>query len=168
MTPEPITLTRACSGNRGQQYEFSPDGRSVLFASAERRLPDISIAQSDGSGVRQLDVGMAAYEPSFRPPDGAEILFVGPDRRVIGSGIFAVDVASGDVRTIVAAAAHFDLAGAVVVAGWVAGRLPRVGRPSRRHHGRTRVVAADGTGDRGLPEPPDAVWDASRGVVQRR
>ena len=164
MTPEPITLTKSLLGEPWQQYDFSPDGRSLLFASTAGGRADLWIAQSDGSDVRRLDVGMAVYEPSFRPPDGAEILFVGPDVEGLrGSGIFAVDVASGDVRTIIPPlGGYFDLAGAV----WSPDgsqiayqRWGGAGADGISAH--TRVVAADGTGDRALPAPPDAVWDAS-------
>ena len=58
MTPEPVLLTASLLGAPAEAYEFAPDGRSVLFASSENGYPRISIAQSDGSGVRQLDVGM--------------------------------------------------------------------------------------------------------------
>ena len=165
VTPEPITLTKSLLGEPWQQYDFSPDGRTLLFASMTGDRADLWIAQSDGSGVRRLDVGMAVYEPSFRPPDGAEIMFVGPDvEGVRGSGIFAVDVASGDVRTVIPPLGGFyDLAGAV----W----SPDGSRIAYQRWGgagaadgisaHTRVVAADGTADRALPAPPDAVWDAS-------
>ena len=164
VTPEPITLTKSLLGEPWQQYDFSPDGRSLLFASTAGGRADLWIAQSDGSGVRRLDVGMAVYEPSFRPPDGAEILFVGPDVEGLrGSGIFAVDVASGDVRTIIPPlGGYFDLAGAVWSPDGSQIAYQRWGGPGADGiSAHTRVVAADGTGDRALPAPPDAVWDAS-------
>ena len=95
VTAEPLRLTEGVLGERWEQYQFSPDGRSIVFASTDDVRPGISIAQRDGSGVRRLDVGMPAYEPSFRPPGGAEILFVGTRAGPgwISHGVFAVDPA---------------------------------------------------------------------------
>ena len=159
VTPEPVWLTTSLLGELWEQYQFSPDGRSVLIASSDGGYPTISVAQSDGSGVRRLDVGMAAYEPSFRPPDGAEILFVGNGS---GSGhdLFAVDPSTGTVRTIIESPIGFDLAGArwspngSQIAYW------SWGGPGEGLNVRTRVISADGTGDRELPTHPDAVWNA--------
>jgi Tol biopolymer transport system component len=165
VTPEPIILTPSLIGEPWQQYDFSPDGRSVLFASSAGGEANLSIAQSDGSGVRQLDVGIAVYEPSFRPPDGAEILFVGPDTEGLsGSGIFAVGVASGVVRTVIPPQSnYYDLAGAVWSPDGSQIAYQRWGGPGGDDGitAHTHVVSADGTGDRTIPAPPDAVWDTT-------
>ncbi len=154
VTPEPIVLGQSIQGEPWEPYQFSPDGRSVLIATADR---GISIAQSDGTGIRQIDVGMLAYEPSFRPPVGAEILFVGE----VGGlhSLFAVDASTGVVRTIFEPAPYLDLAGAtwspdgsrIAYWSWAGGD----GITARVH-----VISADGTGDRPLPAPPGAVWSA--------
>jgi Tol biopolymer transport system component len=162
VTAEPVLLTPSILGEPWPQYEFSPDGTSILFAWTAKGAANLSIADSAGGGVRQLDVGMAVYEPSFRPPDGAEILFVGPDTGPVGSGIFAVNVTTGVVRTIVQSSSVFDVAGATWspngsrIAYWRWGG-------SGSGNGLTakvRVVAADGTGDRQLFSPPAAIWTA--------
>ena len=133
--------------------------RSVLFASGEKGYPSISIAQSDGSGVRQLDVGSAAYEPSFRPPDGAEILFVGGP---LGSwrSLYAVDVASGTTRTIHEPMAPFDLAGASWSPGWIPDRVPGVDKRKGDHGSHPRHRSGRKRRSH-VPSPPDAVWHAS-------
>jgi len=162
VTPEPVAFTVSLQGEPWAAYAFAPDGRSVLFASTKNGFPSISIAQSDGSGVRQLDVGMMAYEPSFRP-DGAEILFVGADAvGVRGKGIFAVDVASGVVRTVIQSQADYDLAGAVWSPDGSQVAYYRWGGPGSLDGitAHTHVVSADGTGDRALPSLSGAVWDA--------
>jgi Tol biopolymer transport system component len=134
----------------------------VLIASSDGRGPSLSIAQADGSGIRSIDLGMAAYEPSFRPPDGREVMFVGYSSVDVGeAGIYAVDVVSGDVRTIVPPQRYFDLAGATWspdgsrVAYWRWGGANFGGINAKTH-----VVAAAGTGDRELPRPEGAVWNA--------
>jgi Tol biopolymer transport system component len=164
LTPitEPLKLTLPILGEPWEPYAFSPDGRSVLIASLEGTKATISIAQSDGSGVRRLDVGMYAYEPSFRPPDGAEILFVGnPGSAGRAHGLYAIDVSSGVVRPIVEPSSMFDLAGATWspdgtrIAYWRWGETATAGIDARVH-----VISADGTADLELPAPPEAVWQA--------
>jgi dipeptidyl aminopeptidase/acylaminoacyl peptidase len=161
VTPEPLSLTRSILGEPWEQYEFSPDGRSLVIAATEDGHPGITIAQSDGSGVRRLDVGRDALEPSYRPPDGAEILFVGTDAAgVTPEGIFAVDVETGTVRTIVEPVDGFSKAGATWSPDgsriaywswfWSADGLSA----------RTHIVEAGGTGDRTLLGDSSAAWDA--------
>lgn len=158
LTPEPLTLAPGTSGRTWEKYEFAPDGQSVLVATIADGIQGIAIAPTDGSGVRQLDVGMPASEPSFRPPDGAEILFIG--RGSSGKGLFAVDPSTGDVRTIRLVTPDHDLAGAnwspdgSRIAYW-SWDTTAFGMTARSH-----VLAADGTGDRELPSPADAVWNA--------
>jgi len=160
VTPEPLTLTPSVLGEPWAQYDFSPDGRSVVIASMIDGTPTISIAASDGSGIRHLDVGTTAFEPSFRPPDGSEILFVG--RSGFNHDVMAVDPATGAVRTIVTAPSDYDLAGATwspdgaSISYWTWGG-PGSDEGLSAHN---RIVSADGTGDRALPAPPGAVWDA--------
>lgn len=159
---EPITLTPSLQGEPWEQYQFSPDGRTVAIASLDGAMPTISIAEADGTGLHALDVGMPAYEPTFRPSDAGEVMFVG--RRGTGGpgGVFVVDLASGVVRAIVEPAYPYDLAGAEWspdgsrIAYW------RWGGPTANEgiSAHTHVVAADGTGDRALPDPPGAVWNA--------
>jgi hypothetical protein len=159
VTPDPVRLTPSLSRGPWEQYAFSPDGQSVLIAASEGGLSSIWIARSDGTGVEQLDVGMDAFEPSFRPPDGREILFVGKDR-YFTDGLYAVDLVSLEVRTIVGPPLAFNLAGPTWspdgsrIAYWSwAGDGPGMDV-------RTHVVSADGTDDRELPRPPGEVWNA--------
>ena len=160
VTPEPVTLTPSILGEPWAQYDFSPDGRSVLIAAMIDGTPTISIAASDGSGIRHLDVGQPAFEPSFRPPNGSEILFVG--RSGLNHDVMAVDPATGAVRTIVTAPSDYDLAGATwspdgaSISYWTWGGPGSDDGLSAHNH----IVSADGTGDRALPAPSGALWDA--------
>jgi Tol biopolymer transport system component len=90
-------------------YTFSPDGTEVAFTAGPDQGSQIWVAKVDGSGARSIDVGMTAYETWFRPPNGAEIVFVGTAGGDYGSGIYAVSVSTGKVRTIVAPSVGRDL-----------------------------------------------------------
>jgi Tol biopolymer transport system component len=158
LTPEPLLLADAGFGRMWEKYEFSPDGTSVLIALSNQGIPGIAIARSDGSGIRHLDVGLPASEPSYRPPDGAEILFIG--RSASERGLFAVDSATGTVRSILRLSPGYDLAGAnwspdgSRIAYW-SWSTTDASMTAKSH-----VIAADGTGNKPLPAPSDAVWDA--------
>src|SRR5204862_7733575 len=98
VTSKPVALAAASAKN----YEFSPDGRSILVLAPERGLPPLAIVQLDGSGTRRVDVSMDGQLATFRPPNGAEILFVGgPNDEAAGHGLFGVDLARAAVRPIV-------------------------------------------------------------------
>jgi hypothetical protein len=156
ITPEPVHLAVADSSTN---YEFAPDGQSILFMSSKDGLPIMSIARADGGGVAQIDVPMAAERASFRPPDGAEILFLSPGLQ--GHGIYVVDRAGGAPRAIVKPVFGMDLTGAAWspdgthILYWSWDNQTAEGQTARTH-----VISSDGTGDVELPGPPDAVWNA--------
>jgi Tol biopolymer transport system component len=163
ITPDPVLLAQEGVGDPWEQYQFSPDGRSVLIAAAVGELPAMLIAQSDGSGVRELSVNIAAHEPTFRPPDGAEILYVSPDRPGIsGSGIWAIDPATGDVRPIVLPASNiWDYAQATWSPDGSQVAYIRWGGPGEGLTAHVWVVGADGKGAQQLPEPAGTVWSGN-------
>ena len=87
-------------------FQFSPDGSEVMFTALVDRISTIHIARSDGTGVRTLETGVAAFSPDYRPRDGAEIVFIGTDdNRVSGmeeiSGVYSIRPDSTGLRTIV-------------------------------------------------------------------
>jgi Tol biopolymer transport system component len=156
VTPDPLSSIAS--------YSFSPNGKEILISATISGVPSILIAATDGTGIHQLDVGGPATNAAWRPPDGSEILFMdaGDDSNGWGT-IHAVNVESGKVRTILARA---DAAGR------------HRGHPAWSPDGTlisygewvdfgpdglsvlTHIITADGTGDRILPIPTDAVWQA--------
>ena len=165
ITPEPVVLTQADGGIKPpwDQYQFAPDGLSVLIAATIDDLPTISIAQTDGSGVRQLRVTTGAWEPSFRPPDGSEILFITPPREgVSGSGISAIDPATGAIRMIVRPASDtWDYAQAAWSPDGSQVAYIRWGGPGEGLTAHVWVVPANGRDPKQLPEPSSTLWNAN-------
>jgi hypothetical protein len=152
VTPEPVTGLL--------DYTFSPNGRKILFTLGPENSSTMWIAEADGSGVTPLNVGMNVGDttPSFRPPDGAEVVFVSGETIPAGTGVYAVDVGSGQVRTIVEPSAGVGI-------GWVrvapdgsriafSASTPDTSRNTYRVH----VRRADGTGDVTLPMPAEATF----------
>jgi Tol biopolymer transport system component len=153
VTPTPVSLATGDVGRAWERYKFSPDGRELLIATDS----GITIARTDGSGASQLDVRMLAEEPTYRPPDGNQILFIG---RGPSTGLFVLDRSTNQTRQIVSMNPGFDLAGASwspdgsKVAYWT------WNNNTEGLSAKTHVVNADGTGDRELPSPAGAVWNA--------
>jgi hypothetical protein len=158
LTPEPLTLVAGDVGRAWEKYQLSPDGQTVLIATQTAGVPSITLARADGTGARRLELDMSASEPSFRPPRGAEILFI--SHGLEGFGLFAVNIATEKVRPIQLIPNGHGLAGASWspdgshIAYWMWDESAD-GQTARTH-----VVAADGTGDRELPSPPGAIWNA--------
>jgi dipeptidyl aminopeptidase/acylaminoacyl peptidase len=96
VTPDPLV------GITG--HDFSPDGKKLLISAELNGIPSLFIAATDGSEIHQLNVGIAATNPAWRPPNGSEILFTDSDNGdpTGGNGaIHLVNSQGGDVRTIV-------------------------------------------------------------------
>lgn len=162
-------------------YSFSPDGREIAFTSEgtarQKSSSQLWIAEANGGGVRQIDAGMEnVWDPSWRPPDGAEIIFAGSPSAGDGDGLYAADPKTGAVRRILAPANGIGLDRPAVSPDGsriaYAASLPSdVGRNTDV----VRVVGSDGSGDRALPMPAAAtfqdapVWsnDGTRLVIVR-
>jgi Tol biopolymer transport system component len=154
ITPN-ITLKQESDPSR---YAFSPDGTDVVYTTGPDTAPgELWIAKTDGSGARQIDVGMSVLEIAYRPPNGTEIIFAAANS--VGIGIYAVDIATNKVRTVVAPSAGIPL-GLVSVAPdgsrvvYSASMDSVVGQNSYR----VQVSAIDGSKTVTLPMPDGATF----------
>ena len=96
ITPEPLSVA---DDPTSADYMFSPDGTEVLFVSGSR----LHIAYADGSGLRRLGFlsDVAATEAAYRPSNGSQIAFFGPD-----FVIYLADLERQTVRPLVPRAPH--------------------------------------------------------------
>lgn len=158
ITPQPVQI-QDFYPRPARNYEFSPDGEAVVFMANDQTGPSIFLANTDGSGVRRLDVGRSAFEPTFRP-DGTEVLFMGGVTSSTGNGIFAVDLANGRVRTLKPGGEGYDLAGPAWSPDGSRVSYWQWDTNSLGLSARTHVMTAEGTDDRVLPTPEGSVWNA--------
>ena len=85
----------ALHGEPWEPYEFSPDGRSVLIAASEGRKPTISIAQSDGSGVRRSTSACPPTNRRFDRRTAPRSCSSATTAGQMRPGSYAVDVSTG-------------------------------------------------------------------------
>jgi Tol biopolymer transport system component len=146
--------------SRHVDLAFSPDGREVAFTAGNAPMKTLWVADVRQGVARQLNLGANLYlagEPSWMPPAGDEILFNG----VLGSqsGLYAVDVQSGKVRTIVEPSARFGAEVSTVSPD--GSRIAYTQTDSQvtdRNPYQVHIVNRDGTGDVALPMPASAVF----------
>jgi dipeptidyl aminopeptidase/acylaminoacyl peptidase len=147
-------------------WSVSPDGSDVLVTTLYLGKPQVAVLAVDGSREpTTLDVPLSAdpdEAPSYRPPDGREILVVGQPKGSATRGIYVVDATSGaPPRTIVEPSVDSDICGAV----WsptgdtlVYCVFDPAGDGIRF---RTRIVSANGSGSRPLNPAPDVAYDGA-------
>jgi Tol biopolymer transport system component len=156
--PHELTGPEDINPAGANSYGFSPDGKEVVFTAIGPAGKELWLAKADGSGERQLKVGMSVGDARFLPPDGSEIIFGSVTPGGTGNGIYAVDTASGKVRPIVAPRAGFGagLAEASPDGSRIAysASTGDAGPVTYRVH----VVSVDGTNDIELPMPPGATF----------
>lgn len=137
------------------RYTFSPDGSEVAYTFGPDSNSQLWVAKADGSGARHIDLGMSVVWPSYRPPNGAEIVFAS-----LNGGIYAVDVASNKVRTIVAPSAGIgrDVVKIAPDGSRVAYSAATTNDKTRNTY-RVQVSAMDGSGvTKTLPMPQGATF----------
>jgi Tol biopolymer transport system component len=78
----------------GDWLEWSPDARHIAVSYNRGGTNAIEIIPVDGSGARPVAAGMPAMFPTWRPPDGRQLLFRGQeDGRW---GFYLVDIDGGE------------------------------------------------------------------------
>ncbi len=161
VTPEPVTGLDYPWNAAVPSYTFSPDGTEIALWSTADAGGKLWIAQSDGSGMRQVDLPITVVEAAYRPPNGAELIVAGSTNGGT-SGIYAVDAKAGTPRTIVAPAAgvgvgfgRFSPNGSRLA--YVSSAVPDDGPSSYRVH----VIGLDGANDVSLPMPAGATFQDS-------
>ncbi|MFL5683933.1 MAG: TolB family protein [Chloroflexota bacterium] len=141
-------------------FSFSPDGDELLISARHEGVATIHIAAVDGGGIRQLDVGRPVTNASWRPSLGKEIMFTDDGNVSDGyGGLYVIDTDTGVIRTILESApgryrghAAWSPDGSrIAYSEW---------RDSSDLSVRTHLVKADGSGDRVLPIPRGAAWEA--------
>jgi len=73
--------------------DVSPDDRTFVVQLKDANIPSLFLFDTSGSGtLTKLPIGQPAYTPSFRGPDGREIVFRGwvPDTRPPRVSLFAI------------------------------------------------------------------------------
>ena len=157
VTPKALSRLRHVPA-AAAQYTFSPDGTEIAVWSTPDTGGKLWIVQSDGTGVRQLDVPMTVVGASYLPPNGNELIVTagtngGPN------GIYAIDPKTGaQLTTIVGPdpASGLDY----VRLSPDGSRLAYVERDGRRSirpsSYRVHVVDLDGSNDITLPLPGQA------------
>lgn len=153
VTPEPLSALA--------QWSFSPDGRSIVALATGDTGPVVLVVPTDGTGTpASFEVGATMDDtPPQYSPDGSEILFIGKQPGETYRGVYALDPATGAVRPIIAASATVDIHGA----SWSPdGTHVAYGTYDPNADGisaRTRVAAADGSGDVAVDTHPDSIAD---------
>ena len=153
VTPEPL----AGLGS----WSFSPDGRSIVALVVRQAGPAIMVVASDGSGEpAYFDVGATLNDgpPQYRP-DGTEIMFIGRQPGAAYRDLYALDVASGNVRTVITGSVSAD----IHLASWSPDgtriAYAQYDQNAPTFSTRTHVVAADGSGDIAVDTHPDSIAD---------
>ena len=130
-------------------WTFSPDARDLLVTARIEGQYRIAILTIDGSREpRILDItlpsGLGEVEaPSYRPPDGREILVMKPRADPALRGIYVVDLDSGAIDAVVEPSAPDDVYGATWSPDgeWIS--FAQFSSLSNVPTSRTHIVAAD-------------------------
>ena len=146
-------------------WSFSPDGRSIVALALRRTGTTIMVVASDGSGVPAfIDVEPRLHDepPQYRP-DGSEIMFQGIEPGAKTRGLYALDPATGDVRTIIAPSATADVGNAAWSPDGARIAYAVYDPGDDRVSLETHVMSADGTGDIRVGTHPDSFAEGGGG-----
>ena len=147
-------------------WSISPDGRDLLVTTQRQGRAGAAVHAIDGSreptpiGIRLSTAPNFSEMPSYRPPDGREILVVGHPSGFDTRALYVVDAATGTtLRTLAEASPDADI--------WSASWSPtgdtvsfgQVANVDGNFRIRTHVVSPDGSGDRLLADKAGIVYD---------
>ena len=143
VTPEPFI---AVSGT-----DWSGDGRYLLITSEVDHRQTMSVVDTATGEVRVLDVGMAVWGPTFRPPDGRQIAFTAGENS--DAAIYVVDTNGGvPVKLVDGGGAVYSPDGS---------RIAYVRHYQLVNRNETRVVGADGSIDHVVGDRSDVQFQGS-------
>ena len=148
-----------------ESYTFSPDGKEILITYGAADVPQLLIAETDGSAFRELDTNGPAAWADWRPPDGSELLFMGVDSDGANGccAIQAVNAKTADTRLILGLEqgrfrghGQWSPNGSLISFGeWGDGDPDNGGLTVQTH-----IIAADGTGEHILAGPAGTDWQS--------
>ena len=175
---ELIPVTREPVEKLAEHWRSHPTGSEVLLTSVGGTPRALLIPRPMAGANGRSMSGWASGEPSFRPPERLrDPLRSAASSRGWGNGLYAVDLATSVVRTIVTPVDRCRSRRGPGLAGRLAHPvLPRRSTRTARTYWRTHVVRHDGTGRRRdattirMPCPmATAVWsnDGTRLIVTR-
>ena len=111
---------------------------------------------------------MSAYEPWFRPRDGAELIFAGNPGTGTGNGIYAVSLSTGVVRTIVTPSVGIEIDRITVAPDGSRVAYSAATDGSDVNTYRVMVTGIDGSGTVTMPMPGGATFQDAAALVERR
>jgi Tol biopolymer transport system component len=152
ITPDPLL--------QPTEYSFSPDGTEVAFTTGTNGEGTLWIARTDASAPpRQVKTDMQVKQPVWAPPDGHEIVFASLTPEGTPDGLYAVDVRSGHVRTILGPVDGVgrDVATVSPDGSRIAYSASSTAIGDHNSY-MIHVVGMDGSGDITLPMPAGAVF----------
>ena len=142
-------LTSAPVAER-QGWEWSGDGRSVVLTSSVDGLEALTVIDVDSGANHTLDLGMDIRDAFYAPPSGTSIAFIGPAFASVAR-LYLVDNDGTNLRALTEPITSLSAPAWSPDGRWIAYSA----REDALAEDVIHVVAADGTGDRVIPNPPD-------------
>ena len=78
--------------------QWSPDGRWIALSASRDGSQSILLVDVASGDARRLDIDDPQREVYWRPPDGRQLLFLGPGQN--GVDLFLLSVESGDIQQL--------------------------------------------------------------------
>jgi dipeptidyl aminopeptidase/acylaminoacyl peptidase len=142
LTPTPI--------HDRQGWEWAGDGRSFVLTSDIDGLETLSVVDVGTATTHPLDLGMDIRDAFYAPPTGTSIAFLAP-RLASQARIYLVDNDGTNVRALTSPITSLSAPAWSPDGRWIA----YSGHDDTLKQDVVHVVAADGSSDRVIPNPPD-------------